>query len=145
MMSIKAVLTLCFNIYVFLSFANSCRAEDNVLETTVCVIVSQPQQFDQRIVRFKALVLSDGLEGTVLFDSQCPEKGIELYVGSESSNDKGWIALWDAIFRGRPGTRGKEIAGTFTGKFVSTPNKVPSRTLIFREVTDLQVKLPDAQ
>ena len=65
------------------------------LDTTVCEIVSNPQKFDGRLVRFQAKFQSDGRHGSVLTELECV-RGIIPFLPMELNIiliSKLWITL----------------------------------------------------
>jgi len=58
--------------------ANSYAAKPALIETNVCDLAKRPSHFDKSNVR--AVVMSDLIEHTVLVDSECPEKGVSLWI-----------------------------------------------------------------
>ncbi len=109
--------------------------------TTVCSIVAQPKKYDGKLVRIKASVLSDGMDGTLLVSHDCPRGGIDLVVEREFSKVEGLSSIDEAIYRGTPGTKGKEITATFVGKFAWSPRRSPYRTLSVRNIVDLHITI----
>lgn len=110
-----------------------------VLSTSVCELVSVPRKFHDRIIRVSAEVNSDGIERTVIFSDKCPDKGVSLIVPPKVAGTGGAIALRNAIYSGRPGTTGKHISATFTGRFLWRPKEVPSRMLVLQDVKNIKV------
>lgn len=51
----------------------------NFVDTSVCRIVANPQNFDGKVVRFTADFESDGIERSVLVDPACSNQGIAPY------------------------------------------------------------------
>ena len=84
------------------------------IEIGLCDIVSRPQEFACRRVRFRATVLSDCMHGTLLTDSRC-ERGI----GPEVSPDAGDAveSFFEDICAELPIAIDVTRRATFTGRF----------------------------
>jgi hypothetical protein len=82
--------------------------------TTVCDVASQPNKFEGESITVKALVQSDGLHGSQIYDESCKQFGMLLFLHPGA---KGEDELGAALYWCHPGTRGKLISGTFTGVF----------------------------
>jgi hypothetical protein len=63
--------------------AKSGAAKPAVVEKTVCDLVKRATQFDKANVRVRATVVSDLIEHTMLVDSECPGRGISLWIPHE--------------------------------------------------------------
>ena len=115
--------------------------------TTICDTISNPDKFNNKIVRIRSAVKSDGIERTVLVDESCKQGGVSLWVPQKIMRDSTVAELQDAIYRrGRPGTIGKEISGIFVGRFRWRPHDAPpTRTLVLMSVSDLKVDIKATQ
>ncbi len=110
------------------------------IEVTVCKLMAIPQDFDGKLVRFKANFESDGIERSLLLDETC-QGGILPYVPSGTPGEG---AFNDAIYTGHPGTLDKTITATFTGVFhyVSNPEmcNYMSKEMCRRSITVTRIK-----
>jgi len=86
----------------------------SVVMTSVCELSNKPIAFDGKMVRFHAQFESDGIERSVLIDSECPQGAVLPYMADHASGNK---SLDEAIATGHPGTLDKSITATFTGLF----------------------------
>src|SRR5258708_38901794 len=93
------------------AFAQGSRETEPI--PTVCSISANPGFFDGKTVSISAQFESDGVERTVLTDSNCPKVGIAI---EGKARVKGEEMLLRALQMGHPGTLDKRITGTFTGK-----------------------------
>src|SRR5258708_27817125 len=98
-----------------LIIAGKCVAQRLVkpIKTTVCEISANPTRFAGKTVVFASRFESDGMERSVLTDSDCKDFGLSV---STPEHFKGEDVLKKALSVGRPGTLDKTITGTFTGR-----------------------------
>ncbi len=119
-------------------------ATGNYIDATVCELAVHPGEFNNRLVRVRASIGSDGIEHTVLKDDTCPDNGVALSVSSEAEQ-KDWAlrALHEAISRlGLPGTSdNKKISGIFLGKFTERTKDFPPRLFSLEKVLDLTIHI----
>lgn len=109
------------------------------LNTTLCEIVVSPSSFNHKVVRFRASAQSDP-EHAILIDSGCPASGIALHWDSAYRSHSVKL-LAGALYPTPAGSRGSEIAGTFTGRFIWNPSGRPARALKLMHVDDLTIRL----
>jgi hypothetical protein len=104
--------------------------------TTLCDVISHSETWNGKRVRFRASVISDGIDHTALADPKCKDRVIPRI--SEEARDRPDVArFWRSLFIDKPrGTAFKEVSATFTGTFV-LDRKV--RALQVEEVRDLTV------
>jgi hypothetical protein len=115
-------MTSYFTIVAMCVIASQCATSPdggghaNFVDTSVCRIVANPQNFDGKVVRFTADFESDGIERSVLVDPACSNQGIAPYEDSTLPSSE--RAEFDrAIYSGRPGTLDKQISAVFFGRF----------------------------
>jgi hypothetical protein len=109
-------LIICFMLINIASYGqpSTSQIRPEPLQVTVCEVTHSPEKFMGKRIFFHALVLSDGIERTVLIDDKATcERGISPL----SMSDKAADALSKALSQGRPGTIDKRILGTFVGVF----------------------------
>ena len=86
--------------------------------TTFCEIVRYSDRFDGRSVRFRASVVSDGIDHTALADPKCGPRTIIPRISEEASDRADIQQFRDAVFLQKPrGTAFKHVSATFTGTF----------------------------
>jgi len=83
-------------------------------EVGLCDIVSRPQDFACRRVRFRATVLSDCMHGTALIDSRC-ERGIAPVVAPQA--DRAVESFFTGVCAEMPINFDVIRRATFTGRF----------------------------
>jgi hypothetical protein len=104
----------------------------------LCDVVAIPDYYHQRTIGLKARVNSDGREYTMLVDDRCEGVGIALIVRAAARGDAGVKRFYEVLYRsGEPGTVEKEVSASFIGVFLSTPDRVPSRSLVVETVNDV--------
>lgn len=115
------------------------------VETTLCQVVTQPEAFACKRVRFRASVLSDCLHGTILVDNQC-ERGIALRAAQGVENHEDMGALERALCAPGPtGTidRERKVVATFAGRFVWQPHlQLGSRALEAESIERMAITPP---
>ena len=84
------------------------------IEVGLCYVVSRPQEFACRRVRFRATVLSDCMHGTLLTDSRC-ERGILPEVSQRG--DRTVEPFLESICAEMPSSLDVMRMATFTGYF----------------------------
>lgn len=108
----------------------------------VCMLIAAPTTFDQKLVRVRARVVSDGIHSTGLIDEGCSSKGVAFVVPTESSNDPGVEKVMHAIYGQLPfgvSASKKRIMATVKGTFVWRPNEMPERQIIVESVSNVEV------
>jgi hypothetical protein len=111
------------------------------IKTTVCHVVAGCRQFNGKRLLFRASVISDGFEYTALVDPNC-KTGISPFTSADVDEHEDIKAFDDALSKGRPGTRDKDIEATFIGTFECNLNAssiVRRRVLHIEEIKDLKV------
>jgi hypothetical protein len=110
------------------------------LTATVCEIFEHPEQFDNRLIRVTGLIRSDGLEHTLIEDLSCPKVGIALQLSAEGSKSAAAKRLLkEILFSREPGTTGKRISATLTGRFVWKPADGSLRSIIVDQISNLSI------
>jgi hypothetical protein len=113
------------------------------VNTTICEIVEDPLRFVGKRVRFSARFESDGIERSVLIDSNC-SRGIEPFVPDEVEQDSDIKAFDRALGQGMRATIDKHIVATFTGRFVVRDSDLGLRFVLnIEQVDDLKVTQVD--
>ncbi len=106
------------------------------IATTLCEIVAHPEEFADKLVRFKAYFESDGMDHSILVQPGC-QRGIVPYPAADGKKRADVQRFEEAIDAGAPGTADKIVVATFTGRFVWKP---PSKRILRIEgVSDLRV------
>jgi hypothetical protein len=128
-------------VLMILTFGMNCGIRRDksqpVISTSICAIVQNPKAFDKRAVSFRATVLSDGIENTILLDSQCAGQGIAAGWTAEEYQPPGVANFIEALRAGRRGTADKYMVGTFTGAFFWEPGARPERRVVLTDVREL--------
>jgi hypothetical protein len=82
---------------------------------TICAMVAEPREFQDKKVTMNAAVTSDGMHFTLLMDlAPACERGIVLN-WDDKARPPETDRILDAIWRPWPGTSNKTIRGRFTG------------------------------
>jgi hypothetical protein len=111
--------------------------------TMFCEIVLHGERFDGRTVRFRASVVSDGIDHTALADPKCGTRTIIPRISEEASDRTDIQKFRDAVFLEKPrGTAFKQVSATFTGTF-TVDGKV--RVLQVEKVEELTVTHREAK
>jgi hypothetical protein len=127
---------------------NSPNTSQKPKETTVCQIVADCRNFNGKLVRFRASVLSDWFEYTALVDSSC-ERGIVPGTLDDTDKRPSVGAFFSTLEMGRQRKNGKakgkelSIKATFTGRFIcnlASPEPTKRRIIQIVDVEDLEVK-----
>jgi hypothetical protein len=115
----------------------------NSVEATICDVAAHPAKYQNKIIRVQGEVLHTGIHGGVVFDPACDRHGLHIQVSKSAEDHPDLIAFHDAIFnKGCVGTVGKEIHGTFTGRFIWQPHEKQWKYLIdIERVENLDVKV----
>ena len=110
------------------------------IQIPLCNIAQHPQRYQGMRVRLRASFETDGLEHSILADSDC-KRGIVPRIAKGAEHNSDVEALERAVAKGRRGTIDKHIVGTFTGTVVYREKPSPSGTLILEieKIDDLQV------
>jgi len=126
--------------------AGSNAQQNQPRNTSICDLVDSPKKFNGKYVRVRAQVSSDGIERTNLMDDSC-QKGVALWIPQDVRKDPDVAKLEDALYRrGSPGTMGKNIEGTFEGRFEWRPKqKTRAIVLVLKSVSDLKVEIKATQ
>lgn len=114
-------------------------AHEAPAEISLCRVLAEPSLYDGKLVTLRASVESDGRHLTLLTDATCSGSGVGLVVNDEIANGEAAVAITKAIAEQRFGTPSKQITGTFTGIFRLHAGEVPSRVLLTRAITDVQI------
>ena len=102
--------------------SSPCSPYEPVLDTNICDIVKSPASFAAKCVRIAGDFDSDGFEHSVIFDSSCPQIGLEPWT-SETATKKLDAAMCPADSEHcGVGTLNRRITARFTGRFVWRPN-----------------------
>jgi len=133
------IAALALTLVFFHSISN---AQKKPLTVSVCDLVDSPIKFNGKYVSVRAQVSSDGIERTNLRDDSCP-KGVALWIPQEARDDPEVAKLENALHgRGSPGTMGKQIEGTFEGRFERRrKGKLRPNVLVLKHVFDLNVEI----
>jgi len=115
----------------------------NSVEVSICDVAAQPAKYKNKIIRVQGEVLHTGIHGGVVFDPACNQHGINIQISKSVEDHPDLVAFHDAIFnKGCVGTHGKEIHGTFSGRFIFRPREKRWKYLIDVErVENLDVKI----
>jgi len=105
--------------------------------TTMCTIAKNPKKFEGQAVTVKAIVISDGVHGTTIYDESCASFGLHLFV---SDGAKGTTALDTALNWCHKSTRGKFIEGTFTGIIQLKDGTPFQRQITVQRIENLSAK-----
>jgi len=93
---------------------------DRARTMSICELVAKGKQYDRKVVRVSAHLLSDDIHPMVLVDSRC-KLGVTLVrEGEGERHSRRSMALDDldhALATGMAGTLDKEISGVFVGRF----------------------------
>ena len=117
------------------------QSPDKPVEVTVCQLVAHCKPFNGKLVQFHASVFSDGFEYTALVDSEC-KQGIVPQTSDEADKRPDVDAFNRALAEGKPGTSGKQITATFTGRFSCKPGSsspTARRVIEIEQVSGLEV------
>ena len=114
-------------------------ARDTPAEASVCQLLADPSFYVGKLIVLRAVVESDGLHLTLLTDEACSGAGIGLVVDDDIADGEAAVAMSRAIATQRFGAPSKQIKGTFTGIFRLRPGKVPSRVLLTRAISNVQI------
>lgn len=124
--------------FVALSFIATLNAQKDPSEpTTICAIASQPERFDGRRVAVHAQLFSDGEHGSMIYDESCGHFGLDLYVSDGAESKKDLEAALNWCHRS---TRGKFIAGTFTGTIHFKAGTPPDQRISVERIDGLTVR-----
>lgn len=109
---------------------DACEQAPQPVETTLCSVVSRPQEFACRRIRLRADLWTDCLEHSVLVDEAC-DRGIHQLGSPNPAVD----AFFDGACAG-PIKIGVLRAATFTGRFRLRPHD--QSTVYTLEVEDVE-------
>jgi hypothetical protein len=104
--------------------------------TTICTVAANPDAFNGRTIRVKALVRSDGFEVMQLFDKSCPEHPLAI-VSEKPRSNPSLRAFSDVVFGRNRGRLNGEVDAAFVGVFRWRSGRVPSRTIELINVSNL--------
>jgi hypothetical protein len=117
------------------------RDREGPAVTTVCSVGAGPSSFQDKVIRLRAEIESDGMHSSRLVDASCRGTSIPVTWGGaeKSSRLRGLI---DTIFSkaGHPGALDKEITASFTGVFRWNEAHRPFLSIDLLDVTDIVVK-----
>lgn len=114
-------------------------AHEPPTEISLCRVLAEPSRYDDKLLTVHASVESDGRHLTLLTDATCSGSGIALVVNDEIASSEATGAIREAIAKQGFGAPKKQISGTFTGVFEHHVGQVPSRVLLTRAITDVQI------
>jgi hypothetical protein len=114
-------------------------AHEPPTEISLCRVLAEPSTYDGKLVTLRASVESDGRHLTLLTDATCSGSGVGLVLNDEVVNGEAAVAITKAVAQQRFGAPSKQITGTFTGTFRLYAGEVPSRVLLARAITDVQI------
>jgi hypothetical protein len=114
-------------------------AHEPATEISLCRVITEPSVYDDKLLTVHASVESDGRHLTLLTDATCSGSGVALVVNDEIANSEAARAISKAIAEQRFGAPKKQISGTFTGVFKHHVGHVPSRVLLTRAITDVEI------
>jgi hypothetical protein len=99
-----------------LCFWRESAAQTIYKRTNVCRVLDLGKANRVLHVQLDAGVLSDGMHGAILTDTNCPDRG--LYIGVIPDDaDPSVLELQKSLWSdGAPGTTGRRVSGTFFGK-----------------------------
>ena len=103
---------------IFLAGCASNLVSTEPTQVTLCQVRANPKFYDKSLIQFKAQVLSDGLEGTALFDDACKSDsvGVDVRVGTADWSEINKI-VYSANYRD---TDNKVIEADFVAIFHHT-------------------------
>jgi len=107
---------------------------------TVCDLAKNPAKFTGEIVTVEALVASDAFHSTSLRDNACVGAGITLKLNPQLEEQADVITMRQAIITGVPGTQGKTISGSFTGRFEWRRRGRPSYVLVAESTKYIRIQ-----
>jgi hypothetical protein len=105
-------------LWVAFVFRADASPKTSAVSTTVCEVTQHPERFVGRRVSFDAVVVSDGIERTVLFDNRNQECTRGIVPTTDVRSQQGRVAdraLERALSQGHPGTLDKKITAHFLG------------------------------
>ena len=126
---------------LLLSFSLA-QASHSPIQTTVCEVTADQEKFNNKRIRLRAEVQSDGIELTVLVDEKATCKhGLGIILSKQAKEGGVFEDVENAIYRqGRIGAGfdGKRVFATFVGIFTvrRTP---PTRVLSIESVSGLEI------
>jgi hypothetical protein len=131
-------LAWAFNLGMAPLHADPSDVSDRPTEIALCRLLSEPDRYRDRLVRFQARYESGGFENTTLVDPTCvylggvmPSDGVhDVVIGKP---------LAEALRHGLVGTLDKDIEATWTGVFHWDPRNTPGTGKVPRwlEVTQI--------
>jgi hypothetical protein len=125
--------------YVMVASVACSAAREPAPEISLCQVLAAPSTYDGKLITLRASVESDGRHLTLLTDATCSGSGVGLVVENEIAGGEAATAISKAIAEQRFGAPSKQITGTFTGTFRLHAGEVPSRVLLTRAITDVQI------
>lgn len=121
-----------------LTFVRTALSQEGTLQASaICSIARSPEKYDNRVVKVRAGVFSDGNHGTILHDESCDSFGMHLFVVPGSKGEDELDAALNWCHRS---TRGKIISGTFTGMFHFKPGSPPEHSISVQRIEGLVLK-----
>jgi hypothetical protein len=102
--------------------------------TSICAILSQPTDWDNKIVSLSAAYYDDEINGAVLADDHCDKGAIELVFPWNSPAKE---PLKAALSKDSRGNFGSSVTGTWVGRFHSDYGKFHDMFLEATAVSDL--------
>lgn len=107
-----------FMIMLILLTSISCTSQptkNEPIDVTLCEVRDHPNIYNGMLIRFKATILSDALEGTALFDKSCRSRSVGVDI---RNGDADWSAVNDIVFSKRYLNSNKKVlTAYFVGIF----------------------------
>lgn len=88
-------------------------ASGSVQDTTICSVVGRPSEFDNRMIKVRAHVITDGIHNTALIDRRCPTVGVALSLDPAALN----ASSLTEVISGRRRSPRAEIQAVVVGRF----------------------------
>jgi hypothetical protein len=116
------------------------------LAATVCDIAAHPAKYKNKRIRAQGQVLHTGIHGGSVIDPTCGGHGLHIRVAKSAEDHPDLVAFHDAIWNQGcyvgSDVFGKEIRGTFSGRFIWKPHeKVGKYSIEIDRVENLDVKI----
>jgi len=108
------------------------------MDVTVCEVAADPGRFEERLVRMRAQIESDGREHTRLSDRRC--RSAWITVASRPSPGANLREIKDVLFGKESGTLDREVTATLVGRIRGNTIGRPRYTIELASASDITVK-----